>query len=80
MEKTTGNLLENYLNQKKPKTATEICKELGLRPNYISDAKNSKKLSSNKVVELAMLSGETKVSIKGIENGKEVFLNLEIKY
>lgn len=80
MEKTTGNLLENYLNQKKPKTATEICKELGLRPNYVSDAKNSKSLSIKRVLELALLSKDTKVSIKGIENGKEVSLNLEIKY
>lgn len=79
-EKITGNALENYLRQKEPLTAKEISKKSGVSESKISLSRKNTKTSIVALLEVAYGLKDTKVSIKGIENGKEVSLNLEIKY
>lgn len=79
-EKVTGNLLDNYIKQKGYSTAKEISKLSGISESKISLSRRNAKTSILTLIEVAKGLKDTKVSIKGIENGKEVSLNLEIKY
>lgn len=74
-----NNILKNYI-ESRPETLTELAKLSGIDKARLSRAQNSKRLSTDITLELVFALKQPKVSIKGIENGKEVFLNLEIKY
>lgn len=73
-----NNILKNYI-ESRPENLTELAKLSGIDKARLSRAQNSKRLSTDITLELLFALKQPKVSIKGIENGKEVFLNLEIK-
>jgi len=74
-----NNILKNYIEQS-GLSLRELSEKSGINISRLSRAQNSKRLSTDITLELSFALKDTKVSIKGIENGKEVFLNLEIKY
>jgi len=74
-----NNILKNYIEQS-GLSLRELSEKSGINISRLSRAQNSKRLSTDITLELSFALKYTKVSIKGIENGKEVFLNLEIKY
>lgn len=74
-----NNILKNYIEQS-GLSLRELSEKSGINISRLSRAQNSKRLSTDITLEVVFALKQPKVSIKGIENGKEVFLNLEIKY
>lgn len=73
-----NNILKNYIEQK-GLPLRELSEKSGINISRLSRASNSKRRSVDITLELAFALGDTKVSVNGIESGKESYLSFEIQ-